>query len=249
MTRLAWDSIGTRVYELGVERGVLYLDSGEGVAWSGLISVKESSSGGTAKPFYQDGVKYANRPSREEFEATIEAYTYPEEFARCDGTASIANGLFATRQRRKPFSLSYRTGLGNDVDGAEHGYKIHLVYNALAAPTDRSYDTISDDINPLNFSWNLTVRPPALLGYRPTAHFVIDSRDTPEAVMTAIEDILYGTENAAARLPTVGELVFRFQAFQAGIHDAGRVGMPYYLELDGGHISETQTTTIDGGGA
>lgn len=206
MTRLEWGTPGARQYETGVDRGVLYVGDQEGVPWVGLSSVDEAPSGGETKAYYIDGIKYLNVSSAEEFEATINAFTYPPEFAQCDGTAQVRTGLFITHQRRKQFGFSYRTTVGNDVKG-EHGYKIHLVYNALAAPTQKSYASNSNSTEPTTFSWTITTKPPAMAGYKRTAHIIIDSRDTDVVVLKAVEDALYGDELTAPRLPSFDELV------------------------------------------
>lgn len=213
MTRLSWAAVGERFYEIGVDRGVLYVDNQEGVAWTGLTSVVEHPSGGSPRPFYIDGVKYLNLPSSEEFEATINAFTYPDEFASCDGTARFHRGLFITQQPRKSFGLSYRTKVGNDLAGTDYGYKIHIVYNALAAPSQRANNTISDSTNPSDFSWDITTRPPAMTGYKQTAHVMVDSRSTNPATISAIEDILYGTDSNSARIPTLTELIDVFETY------------------------------------
>lgn len=246
MTRLEWGTAGERYYDAGVDRGVLYVD-GVGVPWNGLISVEETPTGGEAKPFYQDGYKYSNRATPEEFEATLNAFTYPDEFARCDGSAQVGRGLFATNQRRRPFTLSYRTMIGNDVDGSEHGYKIHLVYNALAAPSQRTNNTLGESVEATAFSWALTTKPPVLSRRRATAHFIIDSRATTPELLAQIEDVLYGTANEPPRIMTVPELVYRFEVSASGIYDAGKVGSAQYITLDGGVIPVAQTSTVDGG--
>lgn len=246
VTRLSWGTPGERFFEAGVDRGVLYVDAA-GVPWNGLVSVSESPVGGEPQPFYVDGVKYQNYHTSEEFEATVEAYTYPDEFADCDGTALVANGLFATGQRRKPFGLSYRTNVGNDIDGADHGYKIHLVYGATAAPSGKTNSTMSETVAPFNFSWKLTTKPPALRGRRRTAHFVIDSRTTPAEVLGHIEAILYGTEDTEPRLPVVPELVYIFEAATATLFDAGTFIEPFYNTFDAGNFAEVATSTVDGG--
>lgn len=210
MPRLIWGAVGERYYEIGVDRGVLYVGLDAGVAWTGLISVSESPTGGDPKPFYIDGMKYLNLAGREEFVATINAFSSPLEFGPCDGTMAIQNGLFITQQPRIPFGLSYRTQLGNDVDGLSHAYKIHLVYNALAAPSSRSNNSVGDTTDPIDFSWAITTLPPAITGYKPAAHFVIDSRFVTGTILADIEDILYGSEALQARLPTVSELVAMF---------------------------------------
>ena len=211
MSRIFWNAPGERFYESGVDRGVLYVGSNPGVPWTGLISVAESPSGGEARPYYQDGIKYLNISSKEEFEATINAFTAPKEFGPCDGVGAMQNGLFATQQPRKSFSLSYRTLIGNDVDGQEHGYKIHLVYNALAGPSERSNSTLGDSVEPNSLSWKVTTLPPSMSGRKPTAHFVIDTRYTPPLVLKAIEDILYGSNSGEARIPSVAELFDIFE--------------------------------------
>lgn len=209
MTQLVWDTVGERFYETGVDRGVLYLDNA-GFSWSGLISVQENSSGGDPQPYYVDGYKYVNLASSEEFEATIEAYSAPQEFGVCDGTVEIYNGLSVTQQRRKSFGLSYRTMIGNDVDGPDHGYKIHIVYNALAAPSERSNQTIKEAPEPTTLSWAITTTPPRLTALKPSAHFVIDSRRTDPGVLSDLEDILYGTLSTDPDFPTPEELVELF---------------------------------------
>lgn len=246
MARLIWGVAGQRFYEAGVDQGVLYVGNEPGVAWSGLTAVNESHSGGENRSYYVDGVKYANRHTFEEFEATIEAYTYPNEFERCNGMRLLANGLFATHQRRRPFAFSYRTLVGNDAEGIEHGYKIHIVYNALAEAADQEHRTLTDSPEPFNFSWKITTRPP-ILDFTPTAHFVIDSRSTPEALLGFIEDILYGTDINTPRLPDAGELAFLFTTFETPEFDAGDPNDVVYYTYDGGTVTPNQTNTIDGG--
>lgn len=206
MARLEWNAAGTRFYEAGVDRGVLYVDGYPGVPWNGLTSVSESPNGGDPKSFYIDGVKYLAIPSPEEFEATITAYTYPDEFEQCNGNAEPRSGMFLTHQRRKPFSFSYRTMIGNDLSESA-GYKIHIVYNALTSPTDRSNDSIKDQTDPSDFSWKITCKPPAMPGYRPTSHVVLDTRSTDPSVISTVEDILYGTDTDQARLPSLTDLI------------------------------------------
>lgn len=247
MSRLNWGAVGERTYEVGVDRGVLYLEDGRGIAWNGLISVSESPTGGEAKAHYIDGVKYLNRAKAEEFEATVEAYTYPDEFARCDGTASIGNGLFATQQARRPFGLAYRSRIGNDVAGPDFAYKIHLVYDALAAPSEQVHGSMSDSIDPYNFSWHLTTRPPRFGQHKPTSHFMIDSRETPRELLDQVEDILYGTDEAEARLPALQELLFLFMSYETSVFDGGDLNDLQFAIFDGGIIPAPQTSTIDGG--
>lgn len=240
MTRLEWNTVGERTFEAGVDRGVLYIEGFAGVPWNGLISISESPSGGDVTPHYIDGIKYLNQVSGEDFQATLEAFTYPEEFSLCDGTAPVKNGLFATQQSKKSFGLSYRTKVGNDVAGIEYGYKIHLVYNAIASPTDRPNNTLTDSIEPFNFSWDIFTKPPTFTGYKPTAHFIIDFRNTPSELMQQIEDILYGHTDATPRLPSVEELISIFESHESGVIDAGYLTEEYYTTLDSG--------VLDGGG-
>lgn len=248
MAKLIWGKVGERRFEAGVDRGVLYINN-EGFAWSGLVAVKEGHSGGEARSYYVDGVRYANRVTLEEFEATIEAYTYPEEFGVCDGTKSLGNGLFATQQRRKPFGFSYRTKIGNDVEGLDHGYKLHIVYNATALPVDRSYESVSDSTKPFLFDWKVVTKPP-VLDFVPTAHFIIDSRTTPDGLLSQIEDILYGTPQQHPRLPDAAELAYLFTNYEVSDFDAGDADDVTYYTFDGGDAVQSNVTTfLDGGSA
>lgn len=212
MAEIVWGAVGQRFYESGVDRGVLYPRNGNGVPWDGLISVDESPDGGTPTAFYADGYKYLNLASAEEFKANVTAYSAPVEFGRCDGTHQIHKGLFVTQQRREPFNFSYRTKIGNDVDGLEHGYKIHLVYNALASPTSRANKTQSDSPEAINLSWEITTTPPDISGYRPSAHFVVDSRLTPEAIFSQFEAMIYGTVSTEPFMPTIGQVMELFDS-------------------------------------
>lgn len=212
MSKLVWDTIGERYFEAGVDHGVLFINN-LGVPWNGLVSVDESASGGDAKPFYLDGVKYANISAAEEYAVTIAAYSSPSEFAKCDGTASVNYGLFVTQQPRIPFSFSYRTKKGNDTVGVDYAYKIHLVYNALAAPSTRSYGTLNATPDAQTLSWSVTTTPPRMTGYKPTAHMVIDSSSTPASLLARLENILYGSPTTNPRFPSVEELVSMFSDF------------------------------------
>ena len=180
----------------------------KGVAWNGLTSVSESPEGAEPEPLYADDIKYLNLMSVEEFKATIEAYTYPDEFAECDGSASIANGVTVGQQKRKPFGLCYRTTLGNDVDGNSHGYKLHLVYGALAAPSEKNFETINDSPEAATFSWELSTTPVAISkdGFQPTASITIDSTKADSTKLKALEDILYGATETEPRLPLPDEV-------------------------------------------
>ena len=208
--KITWDKSGERYYETGVKRGVLYVMDkgayGNGVAWNGLTAVTESPSGAEASPMYADDIKYLNLYSAEEFAATVEAYTYPDEFAECDGSAEIAPGVTIGQQKRKTFGMCYTTVLGNDTDGNDYGYKIHLIYGANAAPSEKAYATINDSPEAITFSWELSTTPVEVDGYKPTASLTIDSTKTTPEKMKAIEDILYGTESEEPRLPLPSEI-------------------------------------------
>lgn len=210
MTKLVWGATGTRFFEAGLDRGVFFLASNPGVPWNGLVSVSESSEGGQARPFYLDGIKQLNLSAYEEFKATIESFFPPAGFDICDGSFAVSNGLFATQQPRSPFSMSYRTLLGNDTDGPSHAYKIHLVYNALAAPSELTRNTIDDAADPSVFSWEISTKPPMVSGIRPTSHFVVDSRYADSEALADLEDIIYGSVSTASRLPTPEELIDLF---------------------------------------
>lgn len=212
MSRLIWDKTGERYYETGVKQGVLYPQSSGGtydigVAWNGLTAVTESPSGAEATPLYADDIKYLNLYSTEEFGATVEAYTYPDEFAECDGSAEIAKGVTIGQQKRKTFGLSYKTTLGNDVDGNDYGYKLHLIYGAVAAPSEKGYATINDSPEAITFSWELSTTPVSVGGFKPTSTITIDSTKTDADKLKALEDILYGTTDKEPRLPLPDEIV------------------------------------------
>ena len=198
MARLTWE--GTHYYEAGLDRGVLYAPSQPGVAWIGLVSINEAPTGGDARPFYIDGIKYLNVASAEEYKATIEAISSPPEFGPCDGNVSIQNGLIATAQPRKSFGLCYRTLIGNEAKN-NIAYKLHLVYNALAAPSTRSNNTLSDSADVDKYSWDISTMAPPLTNYRPTAHLIVDSRYADPADLATLEDLLYGTVSTSPSLP------------------------------------------------
>lgn len=211
MAKIVWDKSGKRLYETGVKNGVLYLQDetgayNKGVAWNGLTAVTESPSGAEATPLYADDIKYLELFSAEEFGATIEAYTYPEEFEACDGSASLGKGVTIGQQDRKTFGLCYRTVLGNDVKSNEYGYKLHLIYGAKAAPSEKGYQTINDSPEAITFSWEVTTTPVNVAGFKPTASVTIDSTKIDAAKLKTIEDMLYGTESVEARLPLPDEL-------------------------------------------
>lgn len=211
MTKLLWDQTGERLYETGVNKGVLYPKSTDGtyplgVAWNGLTAVTESPSGAEATPLYADNIKYLNLMSAEEFGATIEAYTYPDEFAECNGEAALIEGISIGQQARKVFGMSYVTKVGNDID-SEAGYKIHLIYGALAAPSEKAYATVNDNPEAITFSWEITTTPVEVTGFKPTATLVIDSTKVDAEKLAAIEDILYGSASEEARLPLPDEVL------------------------------------------
>lgn len=212
MPKLVWDQTGERLYETGVDRGVLYpVQEGgtytKGVAWNGLTGVTESPSGAEATALYADNIKYLSLTSTEEFGATIEAYTYPEEFGECDGSASLVTGVTIGQQARKTFGLCYRTVLGNDVDGNDHGYKLHLIYGATASPSEKGYATINDSPEAITFSWEVTTTPVNVTGFKPTASITIDSTKADETCLAELETILYGGDDGdGPRLPLPDEV-------------------------------------------
>lgn len=217
MAVLTWDATGSRLYETGVDHGVLYLLNSQGayangVAWNGLTAVTESPSGAEANPQYADNIKYLNLLSAEEFGCTIEAFTYPDAFAQCDGTASPSAGVSIGQQTRKTFGFSYRTKLGNDIDGSDHGYKLHLIYGALAAPSEKAYATVNDSPEALTFSWEVTTTPVDVPGYKPTAQLTIDSTKVDALALVELEDLLYGTVAGTAQLPLPAEVIALFAA-------------------------------------
>ena len=216
MSRITWDDTSKRLYETGVKMGVLYPIQPDGaytkgVAWNGLTAVTESPSGAEATALYADDIKYLNLMSNEEFGATIEAYTYPDEFAECDGSAALAKGVMIGQQKRKTFGLCYRTTLGNDVEGNDYGYKLHLVYGCLAAPSEKAYSTINDSPEAITFSWEVSTTPVAVTGFKPTSQITIDSTKVNSEKLASLENILYGTNadgdtGAEPRLPLPNEV-------------------------------------------
>lgn len=213
MAKIVWDKTGEHFYETGVKNGVLYVQEGsaypKGVAWNGLTAVTESPSGAEATPLYADDIKYLNLISTEEFGATIEAYTYPDEFAACDGSASLVDGVMIGQQARKTFGLCYRTTIGNDTNGNDYGYKLHIIYGALAAPSEKAYATINDSPEAITFSWEVTTTPVNVTGAKPTASITIDSTKADPIKLAALEDILYGKDGEPGnepRLPLPDEI-------------------------------------------
>ena len=213
MAKLVWDKTGDRLYETGVKNGVLYIPTAgvysKGVAWNGLTAVTESPSGAEATALYADDTKYLSLMSTEEFGATIEAYTYPDEFAACDGSAELADGVMIGQQKRSTFGLCYKTTIGNDTEGNDHGYKLHIIYGAQAKPSERAYATINDSPEAITFSWEITTTPVNVTGAKPTASLVIDSTKADPSKLAALEDILYGKDGEPAsepRLPLPDEI-------------------------------------------
>lgn len=213
MAKLVWDKTGDRLYETGVKNGVLYIPTSgvysKGVAWNGLTAVTESPSGAEATALYADDTKYLSLMSTEEFGATIEAYTYPDEFAACDGSAELADGVMIGQQKRSTFGLCYKTTIGNDTEGNDHGYKLHIIYGALAKPSERAYASINDSPEAITFSWEITTTPVNVTGAKPTASLVIDSTKADPSKLAALEDILYGKDGEPGnepRLPLPDEI-------------------------------------------
>lgn len=212
MAKLEWDKTGERLYETGVSNGVIYPQATggtypKGAAWNGLTAVTESPSGAEATPLYADNIKYLNLISAEEFGFTIEAYTYPEEFSECNGEATLTPGVKIGQQKRKTFGLSYKTLLGNDVDGDAYGYKLHLVYGALAAPSEKARNTVNDSPEATTMSWECSTTPISVANFKPTSHLEIDSTTVDETKLKKLEDILYGGAESEARLPLPDEVL------------------------------------------
>lgn len=211
MAKLVWDKSGERLYETGVKQGVLYVQDTagtypKGVAWNGLTAVTESPSGAEATALYADDIKYVNLVSAEELGGTIEAYMYPDEFAECDGSVALTPGMYIGQQDRKTFGLCYRTTLGNDTDSNNHGYKLHIIYGALAAPSEKAYATINDSPEAITFSWEFKTTPVNVTGHKPTASIVIDSTKVDAEKLAALEKILYGDTEVEPRLPLPDEV-------------------------------------------
>lgn len=205
MAKLVWDQAGQKLYETGVDQMVLYPQAAngsyeQGVAWNGVTAVNQSASGGDTNDLYADNIKYLSLRAAENYGATIEAYTYPEEFAECDGSKEIAPGVYTGQQARKAFGYCYRTLIGNDTEGDAHGYKLHIVYNATVSPSEKSYGTVNDSPDAINFSWEVSTTPVAVTGYKPTAHIEIDSTKADATKLNTLKDKLYGTENSEPEL-------------------------------------------------
>lgn len=262
MTRLVWDKTGERRYETGVDRGVLYIPNAQGlyengVAWNGLTGVTESPTGAEATAQYADNIKYLNLVSAEEFGGTIEAFTYPDEFEQCNGVVELAPGLTAGQQNRQNFGFAYRSLIGNDVVGTAFGYKLNLVYGALAAPSEKARATVNDSPEAMTLSWAITTTPVEVPGAKPSAHLVFDSTKTPAGVLEAVENILYGTAGTSPRLPLPVELVALVggattvfptaPTFNDGVITIPSVtGVTYYIdgEIVTGAVAITEDTVV-----
>lgn len=266
MAKLSWGGSGKRFFETGVDRGVLYLPGQPGVAWDGLTGVQETPVGGTTKSYYLDGVKYLMVSTREEYSATISAFTYPDEFAQCDGSAVFEGGIFMGQQTRKTFGFSYRTRVGNDLAGTDFGYKLHLVYGADAAPSERAHATINDSPEAITLSWEFTTNPVDVgtiggVEYKPTAHLEIDSTKVDAGALADLEDILYGTVGEDPRLPTPQEVIALFSgtvveavptqpSFDSGTNTItipSTTGVTYYVDdepVAAGPVVITQDTLV-----
>lgn len=246
MTQLTWNNVGNRLFEVGVDRGVFYQSNGDGIAWNGLTAVTESLSGGEAVPYYLDGVKYQNVAASEEFGGTIEAFTYPEEFAEYDGTVELYDGLSVNLQTRKPFGLSYRTIIGNDTKGSDYGYKIHIIYNVLASPSTKAFSSLGSSIDPLNFSWGFTTKPirvNSTLKY--TAHVAIDSTKVSAGLVRAVEEHLYGSKTRSAELMPIDKLIYWFASGGEPLELISHTNGIFELIDDGTH-RDLITTDVDG---
>lgn len=234
MAVIKWNNDGERYFEAGVDRGVLYTQAGDGVAWNGLVAVSEKPNGGEPQGYYQDGVRFLNVAGIEEFAGTIEAFTYPLEFEICDGTADF-EGLYAYQQPRKPFGLAYRTRVGNDIDAELHAYKIHIVYNALAAPSQKDYESLSEDQQPVIFSWEFVTTPVQVetnRGVLTISHLAVDTRKASAAQVRLVENYLYGSPTLSARLPTPKQIfsVFESQAAAFTIVEDTETGISDMVE-------------------
>lgn len=211
MSKLVWDAVGDRLFELGLKRGVLFPQNSDGtyadgVAWTGLTAVTEKPDGAEANPMYADDIKYASPRTKEEFKATVEAYTYPDEFAPCCGEKEIAPGVVIGQQKHQPFGMCYRTAIGNDTEDYSHGYKLHFVYGATAAPVEKGYETINENPDAITFSWDIETVPVEVTGCEPTAILTISSTTADPAKLAALEAIIYGTATSDARLPLPDEI-------------------------------------------
>jgi hypothetical protein len=244
MATLTWDEVGERIFQTGVDRGVLYLQDGTAVPWNGLTGIEDSSNG-ELKSYYLDGVKFLETLTPRDFVGKLKAYTYPEEFDSVTGVVSVVEGFDAYEQPPKSFSLSYRTKIGNDIDGVDHGYKIHILYNLLAEADSYAYSSIDSGVKPIEFSWNLTGTPPKIDRFRPTVHVTIDSTKTPPDVLTMVENKLYGTASGSSpSLPTFQELSEYFGYLGALIIIDDGNGVWTAVDESNGYITMLDATTF-----
>lgn len=251
MSKIIWDAVGEKIWETGVDHGVLYTPTaygvyGGGVAWNGLVSVTEKPTGAEANNQYADNIKYLTIYSSEDFEGTIEAFTYPDEFAECDGQKFIADGVSVGQQARKPFGFAYRSVLGNDTEGQEYGYKLHLVYGCMVTPSERAYETMNDSPEAMTLSWDFTTIPVPVTGMRPTAHICINSTKVDADKLAALEAVMYGTEADDPRLPSpdevhtlIGSALFK-SARDRALERAN--ALPQAIELANQHAAAMPTT-------
>ena len=234
MAKVTWSLPGKKVFEAGVDRGVLYPSGGPGVAWDGLVSVDEKSTGGKVQPHYYDGEVYLLEVVPGDYEGVISAFTFPDEFARMEGSLETRPGLFVENQMSLQFNLSYRTGLGNDLKGLDLGYKIHLIYGAVTMPADRSHKTQNNNTSPENFTWTIYARPPRSTTHRPTAHYIVDSRKVSPSALGALEEVLYGTTTRDGYIPSQDQIQELFRPSE-------------YDVINGGSPSSTTTDIHNGG--
>ena len=262
MSKIVWDAVSERLYETGTKNGVLYVQSGNayplGVAWNGLTGVSESPEGGEATAIYADDIKYLNIRSVEDFKATITAYTYPKEFGQCDGSAQVALGARVGQQTRKPFGMSYVTTIGNDVDYNDHGYKIHLVWGATVAPSQKDYKTINDSPEAIEFSWEIDTVPVEIPGFKPAAHMEIDSTDfvttEQQVILQSLKDILYGTDNSDPYLPLPVAVMALLGSANVTTYTYTQVQSPtgnpstsgYYVRSGNDWVASTDTSVVAG---
>lgn len=225
MTKLIWGEAGKRYFRTGISKGVLYPKDLIGVPWNGLTAIDEKPTGGSPQPYYIDGEKYINVADKEEFFGTLSAITYPDEFEVCDGTGSFANGLYLEQQPRKPFDLAYVVNVGNDLEGANYGYRIHLLYNVLASPSAKSNQTMNSSVTLTPFSWDLSTTPVRIPGHAPTSHLIIDSKKTNALILASIEDILFGSLTEVARMPDITELLDLFAQMPVRIDPEFDIGI------------------------
>ena len=245
MTALVWDEIGDRIYQTGVDRGVLYLQDGTAVVWNGLTAIEEGSSS-ESKSFYLDGVKFLENLTPGDFQGKLKAYTYPDEFDSVNGISNVASGLAYYEQPPKSFNLSYRTRVGNDVEGLDYGYKIHILYNVFAQPDGYSYGTLQGDaVQPIEFAWSLSGTPEKIVGARPTIHISIDSRTTNPEILNIIESKLYGTETTGPSLPPITEIGEYFGYLGALLIIDGGDGSWIAIDESNTYINMLDDTTFE----